>query len=74
MNDADRLRYKKISLNNGADEIPALGFGTLISNPNATKEAVELALAAGFRELFPYISVELLPLPHLENSTNPKVE
>jgi diketogulonate reductase-like aldo/keto reductase len=50
MNDADRLRYKKISLNNGADEIPALGFGTLISNPNATKEAVELALAAGFRQ------------------------
>ena len=50
MNDADSLRYKKISLNNGADEIPALGFGTLISNPNATKEAVELALAAGFRQ------------------------
>jgi diketogulonate reductase-like aldo/keto reductase len=50
MNDADSLRYKKISLNNGADEIPALGFGTLISNPNATKEAVTLALETGFRQ------------------------
>ena len=50
MSDADRLRYTKIPLNNGADEIPALGFGTLIPDPIATKEAVRLALEAGFRQ------------------------
>ena len=37
MSDADGLRYTKIPLNNGSDEIPALGFGTLIPDPIATK-------------------------------------
>ncbi len=50
MSDADRLRYTKMPLNNGSDEIPALGFGTLIPDPIATKEAVRMSLEAGFRQ------------------------
>src|ERR1700722_15114363 len=50
MSDADGLRYSKIPLNNGSDEIPALGFGTLISDPIKTKEAVRISLEAGFRQ------------------------
>jgi diketogulonate reductase-like aldo/keto reductase len=49
MSDADRLRYRKIPLNNGSGEIPALGFGTLIPDPIKTKEAVRISLEAGFR-------------------------
>ena len=50
MSNADTLRYTKIPLNNRRDEIPALGFGTLIPDPIATKEAVRLSLEAGFRQ------------------------
>jgi diketogulonate reductase-like aldo/keto reductase len=50
MSDADRLRYKKIPLNNGSDQIPALGFGTFIPDPIATKEAVRISLEVGFRQ------------------------
>src|SRR5215469_1669392 len=50
MSTADDLRYTKIPLNNGSDEIPALGFGTLIPDPTATKEAVRISLQAGFRQ------------------------
>ena len=50
MGDVDGLRYTKIPLNNGSDEIPALGFGTLISDPIATKEAVRISLEVGFRQ------------------------
>jgi len=50
MSDTDGLRYKKILLNNGSDAIPALGFGTLIPDPNATREAVAISLGAGFRQ------------------------
>jgi len=50
MSDTDGLRYTKIPLNNGADEIPALGFGTLIPDPRTTKEATRAALEAGFRQ------------------------
>jgi diketogulonate reductase-like aldo/keto reductase len=50
MGDADSLRYTKIPLNNGSDEIPALGFGTLIPDPSATKEAVRISLEVGFRQ------------------------
>ncbi|HUN59942.1 MAG TPA: aldo/keto reductase [Candidatus Binataceae bacterium] len=50
MNDADALRYTKIPLNNGSDEIPALGFGTLIPDPIKTKEAVRISLEVGFRQ------------------------
>jgi diketogulonate reductase-like aldo/keto reductase len=51
MSDTDGLRYTKMPLNNGADEIPALGFGTLIPDPLATKEATRAALEVGFRQL-----------------------
>ena len=50
MSDADSLRYTKIRLNNGSDEIPALGFGTLIPEPVATREAVKTSLRVGFRQ------------------------
>jgi len=50
MSDADRLRYTKIPLNNNSHEIPALGFGTLIPDPIATKEAVRISLEVGFRQ------------------------
>jgi len=47
---ADRLRYTKIPLNNGSDQIPALGFGTLIPDPIKTTEAVRISLEVGFRQ------------------------
>src|ERR1700735_152737 len=50
MSDADGLRYTKIPLNNGSDQIPALGFGTLIPDPIATKDATKAALEVGFRQ------------------------
>src|SRR6516162_2294266 len=45
----DDLRYTKMTLNNGSGAIPALGFGTLIPDPVATKNATKAALEAGFR-------------------------
>ena len=45
----DDLRYTKMKLNNGSGAIPALGFGTLIPDPVATKNATKAALEAGFR-------------------------
>src|ERR1700751_3104214 len=45
----DDLRYTKMTLNNGSGAIPALGFGTLIPDPVATKNATKVALEAGFR-------------------------
>ncbi|HTS17991.1 MAG TPA: aldo/keto reductase [Verrucomicrobiae bacterium] len=47
----DNLRYTKMPLNNGSGAIPALGFGTLIPDPVATKVATRAALEAGFRLL-----------------------
>ena len=47
----DKLRYTKIPLNNGSGAIPALGFGTLIPDAIATKNATKAALEAGFRQL-----------------------
>jgi diketogulonate reductase-like aldo/keto reductase len=47
----DKLRYTKIALNNGSGVIPALGFGTLIPDPFATRVATKAALEAGFRLL-----------------------
>ena len=40
----DNLRYTKLPLGNGAGAIPALGFGTLIADPIATKNATKAAL------------------------------
>jgi diketogulonate reductase-like aldo/keto reductase len=51
MTDPDNLRYAKLALNNGSGAIPALGFGTLIPDPVATKNATKAALNAGFRLL-----------------------
>ena len=51
MADNDNLRYTKIPLNNGSGAIPALGFGTLIPDPVATRTATKAALEAGFRQL-----------------------
>ena len=48
---ADALRYKKFELNNGSGAIPALGFGTLIPDPIATRTATKAALETGFRAL-----------------------
>ena len=45
------LSYRKIPLNNGSGAIPALGFGTLIPDPVATRVATKAALEAGFRLL-----------------------
>src|SRR5271167_1414598 len=47
----DNLRYTKIALNNGSGAIPALGFGTLIPDPIATRTATKAALETGFRQL-----------------------
>ena len=51
MADNDELRYTKMALNNGSGAIPALGFGTLIPDPMATRTATRAALEAGFRLL-----------------------
>jgi diketogulonate reductase-like aldo/keto reductase len=45
----DDLRYTQIPLNNGSSAMPALGFGTLIPDPVATRNATKAALEAGFR-------------------------
>ncbi len=47
----DTLRDTKFALNDGSGAIPALGFGTLIPDPIATKNATKAALEAGFRAL-----------------------
>jgi diketogulonate reductase-like aldo/keto reductase len=51
MAERDNLRYTKMALNNGSGAIPALGFGTLIPDPVATRTATKAALEAGFRQL-----------------------
>jgi len=47
----DTLRYTRIPLTNGSGAIPAVGFGTLIPDPLATKQATKTALEVGFRHL-----------------------
>jgi diketogulonate reductase-like aldo/keto reductase len=49
----DTLRYGRIPLLHGSGAIPAVGFGTLISNPLATKQATETALEVGLRGTLP---------------------
>src|SRR3954465_4323502 len=51
MVESDNLRYTKMALTNGSGAIPALGFGTLIPDPVATRTATGAALEAGFRQL-----------------------
>ncbi|MGD0403953.1 MAG: aldo/keto reductase [Candidatus Acidiferrales bacterium] len=43
------LRMKRIPLNHGGGQMPALGFGTLIPDPAVTITATRDALEAGFR-------------------------
>ncbi len=45
----DAFRDTRIPLNNGSGAIPAVGFGTLIPDPVATKQATKTALEVGFR-------------------------
>ncbi len=45
----DALRYTRIPLTHGTGAIPAVGFGTLIPDPVATREATKTALEVGFR-------------------------
>ena len=47
----DTLRYTRIPLAHGSGAIPAVGFGTLIPDPVATKQATRTALDVGFRHL-----------------------
>ena len=49
METPDPLRYTKIPLNKGSGAMPAVGFGTLIPDPVATKQATKTALEVGFR-------------------------
>src|SRR5579862_5745370 len=49
--DSDNLRFTKFALNNGSGAMPALGFGTLIPDPAATRNATKAALEAGFRAI-----------------------
>lgn len=49
--ESDNLRYTKLPLRNGSGALPALGFGTLIPDPVATRNATRAALEAGFRAL-----------------------
>lgn len=51
MTTPDDLRFTKIPLNTGSQSIPALGFGTLIPDPVATRIATKAALEAGFRAI-----------------------
>jgi alcohol dehydrogenase (NADP+) len=45
----DSYRWERIPLRNGTGQIPVLGFGTLIADPEATRIATGDALEAGFR-------------------------
>jgi diketogulonate reductase-like aldo/keto reductase len=45
------LRQHRFALNNGSGEIPALGFGTSLSDNTKTHGAVKTAVEVGFRHL-----------------------
>src|ERR1700751_3759285 len=49
MSESFDLRVARIPLKHGAGHMPALGFGTLISDPAVTIAATRDALEAGFR-------------------------
>jgi aldehyde reductase len=44
-------RQHRFPLNHGDGAIPALGFGTLVSDPTATRRATKAAVEVGFRHL-----------------------
>jgi diketogulonate reductase-like aldo/keto reductase len=49
MTTPDTLSDTRLPLANASGEIPAVGFGTLIPDPVATKQATKTALEVGFR-------------------------
>ncbi|MEI9923865.1 MAG: aldo/keto reductase [Bradyrhizobium sp.] len=49
MTTSDTLRHTNIRLNHGTVLMPAAGFGTLIPDPQVTKQATKTALEVGFR-------------------------
>jgi alcohol dehydrogenase (NADP+) len=49
MTESSDLRTKRLPLNHGGGQMPALGFGTLIPDPTVTITATRDALEAGFR-------------------------
>ena len=49
MKNTDSLRDTRIPLAHGTGAAPAVGFGTLIPDPVATKDATKAALEVGFR-------------------------
>lgn len=48
---SDDIGLTSLPLNNGAGRIPALGFGTMIPDPDLTRQAVRSALQTGYRLL-----------------------
>jgi diketogulonate reductase-like aldo/keto reductase len=51
MTSNEKLYQHRFTLNNGSGEIPALGFGTSLSDRNQTRNAVKTAVEVGFRHL-----------------------
>jgi diketogulonate reductase-like aldo/keto reductase len=51
MTATDAFRHSRIALNHGSGAIPVVGFGTLIPDHVATKQATKTALDVGFRHL-----------------------
>ena len=47
----ESLSQRRFALNNGSGEIPALGFGTSLSDNRKTRDAVKAAVEVGFRHL-----------------------
>jgi diketogulonate reductase-like aldo/keto reductase len=47
----ENLSQQRFVLNNGSGEIPALGFGTSLSDNKKTRNAVKTAVEVGFRHL-----------------------
>jgi diketogulonate reductase-like aldo/keto reductase len=47
----ENLSQHRFALNNGSGEIPALGFGTSLSDRKETRNAVKTAVEVGFRHL-----------------------
>lgn len=48
---SDTFRDTRIPLNHGSGAMPAVGFGTLIPDPLATRQATKTALEVGYRHL-----------------------
>ena len=51
MTTIENPRHHRFALNDGSGEIPALGFGTSLSDNRKTRSAVKTAVEVGFRHL-----------------------